>query len=55
MLDVLERCFGSRMQSTAWQESLKALIPSYGESLIDDAALLARVRRDTLSTLNLSS
>jgi malate dehydrogenase (quinone) len=55
MLDVLERCFGSRMQSQAWQDTLKSLIPSYGESLIDDAALLARVRRDTLTTLNLSS
>jgi malate dehydrogenase (quinone) len=43
------------MQSQAWQESLKALIPSYGESLIDDAALLSRVRSDTLSTLNLAT
>jgi len=53
MLDVLQRCFASRMQSQDWQDSLKSLIPSFGESLIDDAALLARVRRDTLSTLNL--
>lgn len=53
MLDVLERCFGNRMHSPAWQEGLKSLIPSFGESLIDDAVLLGRVRRDTLSTLNL--
>ncbi|MEZ0211034.1 MAG: malate dehydrogenase (quinone) [Methylophilus sp.] len=54
MLDVLQRCFGDRMQTPAWQDSLKALIPSYGESLIDNAVLLGRVRSDTLSTLNLA-
>jgi malate dehydrogenase (quinone) len=53
MLDVLQRCFASRMQSRDWQDSLKSLIPSFGESQIDDASLLSRVRRDTLSTLNL--
>jgi len=53
MLDVMQRCFGPRMQSAAWQEGLKSLIPSFGEYLIDDAALLGRVRRDTLSTLKL--
>lgn len=53
MLDVLHRCFSKRMQSPAWQETLKAMIPSFGESLIEDAALLQRVRSDTLSTLNL--
>lgn len=55
MLDVLQRCFGPRMQSLPWQETLKSLIPSYGESLIDDADLLQLVRRDTLATLNLSA
>lgn len=54
MLDVLQRSFADRMQSQAWQDGLKALIPSYGESLIDDAALLRRVRNETLSTLNLA-
>jgi malate dehydrogenase (quinone) len=53
MLDVLQRCFTNRMQSQQWQDTLKALIPSFGESLIDDAQLLSRVRSDTLSTLNL--
>lgn len=53
MLDVLQRCFGDRMQSQAWQDGLKSLIPSFGESLIEDAALLKRVRSDTLNTLNL--
>ena len=33
---------------------LKELIPSYGESLVNDAELLGRVRERTLSTLNLT-
>ncbi len=55
MLDVLQRCFAQRMQSPQWQHTLKELIPAFGESLIDDAQLLQRVRRDTLSTLNLAA
>lgn len=55
MLDVLQRCFPSQMQSAQWQHTLKTLIPSYGESLIDDAALLQRVRQHTLNTLNLAA
>ncbi|HEY0907624.1 MAG TPA: malate:quinone oxidoreductase, partial [Methylophilus sp.] len=55
MLDVLQRCFGQRMQQADWQHTLKSLIPSFGESLIDDAGLLARVRKDTLSTLQLGA
>lgn len=53
MLDVLERCFPQHMQSPKWQTKLKALIPSYGESLIDNANLLSKVRQQTLTTLNL--
>ncbi|PKO25364.1 MAG: malate dehydrogenase (quinone) [Betaproteobacteria bacterium HGW-Betaproteobacteria-8] len=53
MLDVLQRCFAGQMASTEWQGKLKALIPSYGESLVDDAALLQRVRQRTLSGLDL--
>lgn len=55
MLDVLQRCFPAQLQSRQWQDALKAIIPSYGESLIDNADLLSRVRSDTLSTLNLAA
>lgn len=54
MLDVLERCFPQRMQTAAWQEKLKSMIPSYGQSLIKDAALAAQVRAYTLDRLKLS-
>lgn len=52
MIDVLERCFADRLNN-GWKEKLKEMIPSYGESLINNAELLGRVRQDTLSTLKL--
>jgi malate dehydrogenase (quinone) len=54
MIDVLERCFAQQMQSKAWQEKVKALVPSYGESLVDNAALLKQVRQRTHTTLKLN-
>ncbi len=55
MLNVLEKCFPHKMQSAGWQDKLKAMIPSYGSSLINDASLSASVKRYTLDTLKLSS
>ena len=54
MLDVLERCFPDKVQTPAWQDRLKSMIPSYGSSLITDTNLAERVRRYTLATLKLS-
>lgn len=54
MLDVLQRCFSGRLASAAWQDQLRALIPSYGQSLVDDAELLRRVRERTLTSLALN-
>ncbi len=53
MISVLERCFGAELNSDHWQQKMKQLIPSYGESLIDDANLLKQVRQRTLATLKL--
>ncbi|MDF1763343.1 MAG: malate dehydrogenase (quinone) [Oleibacter sp.] len=53
MIEVVERCFASRLND-GWQARLKELVPSYGESLINDADLLRRVREKTLGTLNLT-
>lgn len=52
MLEVIERCFSSRMSD--WQPKLKQMIPSYGESLDENAALLHTVRERTLATLKLA-
>ncbi|WP_396588574.1 malate dehydrogenase (quinone) [Bermanella sp. R86510] len=54
MVDVIERCFAHRLDSEGWRERLKDMIPSYGESLIDDAELVKRVRQETHSTLGLT-
>src|SRR5690554_1553232 len=53
MLDVIHRCFGEKAKTPQWQERLRELIPSYGQSLVDDEALLTRVRERTLTTLKL--
>ncbi|PPD54050.1 MAG: malate:quinone oxidoreductase, partial [Methylotenera sp.] len=54
MIDVLERCFPVQLKSSAWQQKMKLLVPSYGESLIDDPVLLKNVRKRTLNTLKLN-
>ncbi len=51
---VLETCFADRLKD-AWGTKLKEIIPSYGESLIDDAGLCHRVRADTAAVLNLKA
>ena len=53
MINVIERCFSKQINSEAWQQKMKALVPSYGKSLVSDAALLKTVRTRTLNTLNL--
>lgn len=53
MISVIERCFPKKLETPEWQERMKMLVPSYGQSLVDDEALLTKVRERTLSTLKL--
>ncbi|MDL0431283.1 malate dehydrogenase (quinone) [Marinobacter sp. TBZ242] len=53
MIDVIERCFPERIRTQEWQERMKVMVPSYGQSLVDDEQLLKKVRERTLSTLKL--
>ena len=53
MLDVIERCFAKQMKNLDWQNKLKTMLPSYGQSLVEDAQLLKQVRGRTLKILNL--
>lgn len=55
MVQVVEKCFKAKLATPEWQERMKTLIPSYGQSLIKDAELLDTVRQHTLSTLGLKS
>lgn len=52
MLQVIERCFNKELAGGG-RARLKAMIPSYGESLIDDPALCDRVRAETAAVLGL--
>ena len=53
MIEVIGRCFAERIQAQEWQAKMRKMVPSFGQSLINDAALLNLVRARTLSTLEL--
>lgn len=53
MLDVLATCFPDEMQSKKWTDKLCEIIPSYGKSLIKDAALCKDIRKQTSEILKL--
>ena len=53
MINVIERCMADKMKAGNWQEKIKAMIPSYGEDLIENVELLQKVREQTLTTLKL--
>jgi len=55
MVQVVENCFRDRANSDEWQQKIKEMIPSYKESLVDDAELLKTVRQHNLTTLGLGS
>jgi malate dehydrogenase (quinone) len=52
MLTLLERCFPQQIDT--WRPRLQEAIPSYGHKLSEDPALLAKVREDTMHTLELN-
>lgn len=53
MLDLLQRCFPEQLQTTEWQNKLKQLIPSYGQSLAENKTLAMATRAGTSDTLQL--
>ena len=52
MLQVIEKCFADRLKSD-WAPQIQALIPNYGASLVEDAALLKHVRERSIKTLQI--
>jgi malate dehydrogenase (quinone) len=54
MVEVLERCFASKLATQAWQERLHQLIPSYRQDLNSDAELLMRTRERSDALLGLA-
>jgi malate dehydrogenase (quinone) len=55
MLQVIERGFPEKLKTGGWSSKLKQIIPSYGQSLIENGALAQRVRADTAAILNLDN
>jgi len=53
MLDLLKRCFPEKLQTAEWQMKLREIIPSYGQSLMNDKELAMRTREKTSKTLQL--
>ena len=55
MVEVLQRCWPERFNSAAWQEHLRALIPSWGEDLAADPERLRGLRSRTDAALGLAA
>jgi malate dehydrogenase (quinone) len=55
MVEVLKRCFDKQLKDSGWMAKLKEMIPSYGQSLIDNAELCRKVRADTAAVLHLNN
>lgn len=55
MVDLIGRCFKEEMATPEWQEKLKIMIPSHGQTLNDNPALLDQIRKDTASVLKLNN
>lgn len=53
MLEVLEKCFGDKLQNE-WKDKLEEMIPSYGKTLADEPELTQKLRNYTKEKLNLS-
>jgi malate dehydrogenase (quinone) len=54
MVQVIERCFQEKVEKGPWLAKLKEMIPSYGQSLIENAALCQRVRAETAAALRIN-
>jgi len=53
MVQLIETCFTASLRSNSWQEKLKSMIPSYSQSLSNNASLLQSVRSRTSEILHL--
>jgi malate dehydrogenase (quinone) len=53
MVQVVQQSFGEQLRGAGWATKLKQIIPSYGESLIDDPTLCRRLRAETAEVLGL--
>jgi malate dehydrogenase (quinone) len=55
MLRVIEQHFPETLRTGEWSARLRRMIPSYGQSLIDNPALCQQVRAETAAILNVNN
>jgi len=55
MLDLLNRCFAEDLATEEWQAKIKEMIPTYGKSLAQDAALCKETRSKTSKVLKIEN
>jgi malate dehydrogenase (quinone) len=55
MIQVVELCFSDKLKDGGWLVKLKEMIPSYGRSLIENAALCRQVRAETAAVLKINN
>jgi malate dehydrogenase (quinone) len=53
MVELISRCFKAQANSIEWQEKFKKMIPSYGQSLVNDEVLADATRTRTSKVLGL--
>ena len=54
MIDLLNQCFPDQMKTADWQAKFRVMIPSFGQSLANDAALTGQMREHTSQVLGLN-
>ncbi|SHM41644.1 malate:quinone oxidoreductase [Flavobacterium xinjiangense] len=55
MTDLVGKCFKNEIVNPEWQEKLKKMIPSYGQTLNDKPSLLEEIRKNTAEILKLNN
>nr|WP_295872815.1 malate:quinone oxidoreductase [uncultured Chitinophaga sp.] len=55
MLNLLKRCFKDYVETEAWQLKLKKMIPSYGQSLLNNPQMCEELRSWTTEVLELKA
>jgi len=54
ILEVLEKCFTDKMQTTAWKEKLAEIVPAYGKNLKEDKETYESLRAEADEILGIS-
>ena len=55
MLDVLKQCFPDSLKTEQWQNAIREMVPTYGQSLIKNSDLCRETRKRTTQILKLEA